>query len=322
MVKAGYLVFMVLAGCSASGVGDSSSTGPDGGAAEVAPMPRTDAGLPPSDGAPAPDAKEAPDGLPAGGDSGPALGCGDIMPIPGLAPFEAIKRLATTSQEVRILVYGQSDDEQPWWTLVRDWIKAQYPRGNLVMEEHARGACSSPCLIGRGPWVVDRLTENRVPDDVFAWRPDLMLFSVFGRQDDYETLVDGFKNGCVAFDSHPSPTAHCKANARFPGYVAPELLLHSYYRYEDIVYNGPPPIPPPLNDAARFDWWMATFWMPSVAKKFGAVFEPTWEHWTDYLQTNHIKAMDLLPDGENLTDAGNNLMARLIERYLCYVPPR
>jgi hypothetical protein len=308
----------------------------------VAPPRANDSGSPgggpTSDGAPPP---PSPDGVVPGGDaSRPDLGttadtratgdavpppagtsCGNIMPS-GQPVFEAIKRLATTTSEVRILVYGQSNSEMPWWQQVRDWLKVQYPHGNLVMEEHARGACTSQCLIGRDPWGIDHKTVNRVPDDVFAWNPDLIIFSVYGRHDDFETLVKGFKVGCSAFDDHPSPTAHCPANARHPEYKGAELMLQTYYREDDSNNTSPLPMLPPLPDNSQWDRWMATVWIPAIAKKYDAVLQPLWEQWGDYLQMNHLKASDLLPDGEHLTDAGNELMARLAERYLCYVPPR
>jgi hypothetical protein len=249
------------------------------------------------------------------------MGCGDILPVPGVQPFEAIKRLATGNGEVRILVYGQSNQEQPWWQMVRDWLKAQYPRGNLVMEQHAHGACTAECLIGRGPWIIDHQTFNRVPSDVFAWKPDLILFSVFGRNDDFETLVKSFKVGCAAFDDHPAPTAHCKPGARFPDYKPAELLLQTYWLDQDNNDTTPLPALPPIPDG-QYDRWMATVWIPAVGKRSGAPVVPLWEQWTEYLRANHLKAKDLVPDGEHLTDAGNRLVARMTEPYLCYVPPR
>jgi len=251
----------------------------------------------------------------------PAAACGDIMPAPGIAPFEAIKRLATSTTEVRILVWGQSDSMQPWWSQVRDWLKAQYPKGNLVMAQDARGGCASQCLIGREQWFIDKQTVNRTPGDVFAFKPDLILFSVYGRHDDFDTLVKSFRDGCMAFDSHESATAHCKASARYPDYKPAEVLLQTYRRPDDMNFTGPLPMEPPIPDGL-YDTWMSRVWIPAVAKRYGAVLEPVWEQWWDYLQAHHLKAADLLPDGENLTDEGNKLMARLTERHLCYVPPR
>jgi hypothetical protein len=252
--------------------------------------------------------------------SGPAprpASCGDVTPFPGAPTFEAIKRLATTTSEVRILVYGQSQSEQPWWQMVKDWLGKRYPSGNLVMEQHARGGCASQCLIGREPWFIDERIVNRVPEDVFEFHPDLIIFSVFGRHDDFETLIEGFKTGCSAFDDHPSATAHCEPAARYPRYRGAEVLLQTYVREDDRSYAPTLPALPPIPEG-EWDHWMATVWIPSIARKYGGVVQPLWEAWGDYLQSHHQKAADLMPDGEHFNDAGNTLLARLTEQFLCY----
>jgi hypothetical protein len=335
----GLLLAAVAAGCGSDtttkpppGPGAGSDAAPVVPGAEAGP-PSTDTLPPPTDGPPPADTSPSdtrpgdagvdkgtpPDMGGSGGEVGPAGACGDIMPAPGMVPFESIKRLATTNTEVRVLVYGQSDSMMPWWSQVRDWLKAQYPKGNLVMEQHAKGACASQCLIGREAWLIDKQTFNRVPGDVFAFKPDLIIFQVYGRHDDFDTLVKGFKTGCMAFDDHPSATAHCKAGMRFPDYKTPEILLQTYRRPDDMNFTGPLPMEPPIPDGL-YDTWMSRIWIPAVAKRYGAVLNPIWELYWDYMQANHLKAADLLPDGENFTDAGNKLMARLTERHLCYVP--
>jgi hypothetical protein len=238
--------------------------------------------------------------------------CGDIVPAHP-APA-AIRRLATTSDEVRILVYGQSVSDQPWWLMVRDWLKVQYPRGHLVMEQHARGGCAAQCLIGRDPWIVDHQTYNRVPQDVFAWRPDLIIFNVYGRHDDYETLIAGFRQGCTAFAAHPSPSARCPPDA--PAYRPAEVVLQTYYRDGDDHLATLPALPP-IPDG-EWDHWMATVWIPAVARRQGATLARIWEPWGEYLQAHHRQARSLIPDGEHLTEEGNRLLARLTERSLCH----
>src|SRR5206468_910139 len=79
---------------------------------DTLPPPAPDGGPPPADVRPADtrpgdggaDTKPSPDMGGGGGEVGPAGACGDIMPAPGIAPFESIKRLATTNTEVRVLV--------------------------------------------------------------------------------------------------------------------------------------------------------------------------------------------------------------------------
>jgi hypothetical protein len=77
--------------------------------------------------------------------------CAGVGP-PGHRVFRAIEKLATTRDEVRVLVYGQSISEQAWWSKTKAWLEATYPNGKLTMEDHARGGCSSQCLVGRTSW--------------------------------------------------------------------------------------------------------------------------------------------------------------------------
>jgi hypothetical protein len=227
-----------------------------------------------------------------------------------------IKRLAASGEPVRVLVYGQSISQQSWWREVREWLKVRYPQGNLIMEEHARGACPSQCLIGHVPWVTDHQMYNRVPDDVFAFHPDLIIFNVYGRHDDYERLIRGFKEGCTAFDGLPEASARCRPDARHPEYRAPELLLQTYHHLTDVHYTDALPVFPPV-PAGDWEYWMSRVWIPWVAMRHGARTVSIWDPWWDHMQANHLKASDLLKDGQHLNEAGNHLMAELTERALC-----
>jgi hypothetical protein len=299
-------------------VPDAIAPPPDAGHAEASP-PDTRFDAAAADTRDGGGGDAAGDGGGGGGDAAPmAAKCSDVSE-PGFAPFEAIRRLATTGEEVRVLVYGQSISEQVWWQEVRDWLRAQYPGGRLVMEEHARGGCAAQCLIGREAWFLDGQTSNRVPGDVFAWNPHLIIFNVTGRHDDYETLIKGFKQGCSAFDDHPVASARCRPSARFPDYKPAEVLIQTAHRVNDVDYRDRLPMVPPVPED-EWEYWMSTVWIPGVARRHGATVVPVWERWWDYLQANKLKATDLLIDGVHLNDAGNKLMAALTKRFLCYVP--
>ncbi len=268
-----------------------------------------------SPGASGSDAGPSSDG---GGTSGEAasnpgrLGpCGDITPATNHAPFEAIRRLATTRDEVRILVYGQSISQQTWWMQVRDWLKTTYPSGNLVMESHARGACSSECLVGREAWFTDGLTENRLPSDVYAWNPHLILFNVYGGDEDYEYIAKGFVQGCSAFKDHPIATAQCRADQTFPNYRPPEVLLQTDHRL--------PASYPLTPDADNLKMHNEVF-IPDLAKRLNVSWADVWTKWGAYLDTHGRDPSAFLEDGLHLNDRGNVLMASLVEQDLCYKP--
>jgi hypothetical protein len=238
----------------------------------------------------------------------------------GGPPLRAIQRLATTREEVRILVYGQSISEGSWWLQVREWLRAQYPDGNLVMEEHARGGCAAQCLIGREAWFEDGVARNRVPDDVFAWRPDLIIFHAYGRHDDYEALVRGFATGCEAFADHPADTARCPGSAQAADYQPPEILLQTYHRVDDLDHDGALPALPPIADG-EWDAWMSMVWIPGVAERHGARVVDVWQPWGTYLREHELAAADLLADDVHLSEEGNQLLATLTKPALCHVPP-
>jgi hypothetical protein len=234
----------------------------------------------------------------------------DLMPATNHPPLEAIKKLATTHDEVRILVYGQSISAQEWWLAVEDWLHQTYPEGNLVMENHARGACSSECLVGRESWA-DSKTENRLPGDVFAWHPDLVLFHVYGGDEDYAYVVKGFAEGCSAFDDHPAATAHCRPDQQVPDYQKREVLLQTDHR-QTWSY----PLTPDGENGRIHDEEV----IPGLARQYGFAYADIWHEWADYLDTHGRDPEAFLADGLHLNDQGNALMAALIERDLCYRP--
>jgi hypothetical protein len=295
-------------------VATTACTSGIGGGLDGEVVPGTDASSPALDVRPDSSAPET-----AAGDATPAAS--PCVADPSSPPLEAIKRLATTTDEVRILVYGQSISEQVWWQQVRDWLRTQYPRGNLVMEQHARGGCAAQCLVGREAWSIDGQTMNRVPGDVFAFAPHLVIFNVYGRHDDYEYLVKGFRQGCGAFDDHPVASARCRAGMRYPGYQPAEVLIQTSHRVDDLSYTTILPAVPPIPDG-QWEYWMSTVWVPMLARKYGTSLVHVWEGWGEYLQANKLAAAALLADDIHLNERGNELMAELTRRSLCWVPPR
>ncbi len=213
--------------------------------------------------------------------------CGTIKPIPGHVPFQAIKRLRA-GETVRVLVYGQSISEQVWWQEVRAFLQTTYPAGKLVMENHARGGCSSQCLTGESEWFLDNTKVNRLPGDVYAWNPDLILFHVYGSHTSYETIMKGFKE---------------RTNA--------EVLLQTDHRTKDN---------PNDSTGERWSQTMSTMHIPLYATRYGFSLARIWEAWGAHLQQSKLPAKNFLADDVHLNDAGNALMASFIKPYLCYNP--
>jgi hypothetical protein len=81
------------------------------------------------------------------------------------------------SNEVRILVYGQSISEQDWWKEVKRYLDSSYPAARINFINKAIGGFSS-----------DRL-KLTVENDVVSFYPDLILFHDYGNEEDYERIV-------------------------------------------------------------------------------------------------------------------------------------
>ncbi|MDZ4695636.1 MAG: hypothetical protein SGI86_10845 [Deltaproteobacteria bacterium] len=202
-------------------------------------------------------------------------------------PFQAIKRLRA-GETVRVLVYGQSISEQIWWEEVRAFLRTTYPAGKLIMENHARGGCASQCLTGESPWFLDNTKIDRLPGDVFAWNPDLILFHVYGSHTSYETIMKGFKERTKA-----------------------EVLLQTDHRTKDN---------PAESSGERWSQTMSTMHIPLYSTRYGFSLARIWEAWGAHLQQTKLPASHFLADDVHLNDAGNALMASFIKPYLCYNP--
>lgn len=240
-------------------------------------------------------------------------------------PFEAIKRLATTQEEVRILVYGQSISEQAWWSKTKTWLQQTYPGKKLVMEEHARGGCSSQCLIGHEPWSVDGEQYNRLPEDVFAWKPDLIIFHVYGDHVDYGYIMRAFKEGCSAFedyltyDDQSVPEVQCTEEQweLQEGYEAPEVLVQN-----DFVISDEPVECPEDPDTSNWECFMNESVIPELVSENDYTLQDNFHDWPKYIRDHKLDPETLIQDDEtHLTEpAGTDVMFNLTIPHLCYAP--
>jgi hypothetical protein len=240
-------------------------------------------------------------------------------------PFAAIKKLATSREPVRILVYGQSISQQTWWLKTKAWLTATYPSGNLSMEMHARGGCASQCLIGHEAWFLDGSQYNRLPSDVFAWKPDLIIFHVLGDHVDYGYIMKAFQLGCAAFDGYRThdgfdiAQVHCTPEQRrlAEGYAPPELLVQNDFITSEARVGCPA-------DPTPADWacFMNEKVIPEQIARFGYALQDNFHEWPDRIAAAHLDTRTLLqPDMTHLSDpAGTDLMFEQTVPHLCYQP--
>ena len=250
--------------------------------------------------------------------------CGEVEST-GAAPFAAIRRLATTREPVRILVYGQSLSEQSWWWQTKRWLEQTYPNGTLIMQMHGHGGCSSQCLIGHEPYFKDGSQFNHLPEDVFAFHPDLIIFHVFGDHVDYGYILKAFTQGCAAFDDYRTwdgkdvPEVHCSALQRklAAGYRAPEVLVQNDFVLERTAPRCP-------ERASQDDWpcFMNEHIIPEQIARYGYQLQDNFHGWPRYIAEQGIDPEVLLgPDHTHLSDpSGNDVMYRMTIPHLCFAP--
>jgi len=188
----------------------------------------------------------------------------------------------TERRQVRILFYGQSITEQDWWKDVVKDLKQRFPYADLIVENRALGGFAAPILI--------RPSEH----DLYPFYPDLLIFHVYGGNEDYEALI---------------------ANVRRR--TASEILLHS--DHIDWMPTGNSDDP---EQVKRYEWHNthSTQWLPELADKYGCEIAEIREPWRRYLKDNRLQPQELLSDSIHLNDWGNFLLAALIKPHLRYKP--
>jgi hypothetical protein len=184
---------------------------------------------------------------------------------------------------VRILFYGQSITKQDWWRDVADDLKQRFPDADLIIENRAIGGFDSSTLI--------RPAEH----DLYPFYPDLLIFHVYGSEEDYESIIANVRRRTTS-----------------------EIAFHS----DHITWL---PTLPFLNDEAKlnsYEWHEqhSLEWLPKIAEKYGCELIEIREPWKQYLKDNWLKPKDLLTDNIHLNDHGNFLLGKLVKRQLRYNP--
>jgi len=189
--------------------------------------------------------------------------------------------LATSTPEhrrkVRILFYGQSITEQDWSRRVADDLRRRFPHADLELENRAIGGFASQLLI--------RPAEH----DLYPFYPDLLIFHVYGGNNEYEQIIKAVRSRTTA-----------------------EVLMQT-----DHVTQWPPAVIDPAKDKGM--WWddlMNHRLLPEIAAKYGCALVDVRGPWLEYLRANHLEPRALLKDGVHLNDHGNFLLAELVKRYL------
>ncbi|MCW6050650.1 SGNH/GDSL hydrolase family protein [Lyngbya sp. CCAP 1446/10] len=189
----------------------------------------------------------------------------------------------TQRRKVRILFYGQSITQQDWWQDVAKDLKQRFPYADLIVENRAIGGFAAPILI--------RPSEH----DLYPFYPDLLIFHVYGGDEDYEAII---------------------ANVR--SRTASEILLHSdHINWLPAGNKSDNP-----DEVKGYEWHNthSTKWLPELADKYGCEIAEIRAPWRRYLKDNRLQPKQLLSDSIHLNDWGNFLLAALIKPHLRYNP--
>jgi len=205
----------------------------------------------------------------------------------GLGVQRTMTMLATSTplhrNHVRVLFYGQSITEQEWSKQVAEDLRKRFPDADLEIENRAIGGFASQLLI--------RPAEH----DVYPFYPDLVIFHVFGANQQYEQIIKSIRSRTTA-----------------------EVLM----QLDRVGAKWPQTQPDEKADKGL--WWdylMNHRFLPDIAKKYGCGLEDVRSGWLQYLRDNHYEPGQLLlKDGAHLNPQGNFLLAQLTDRYLVYRP--
>jgi hypothetical protein len=205
--------------------------------------------------------------------------------VMGLGIQRTMTLLASSTAQhrnhVRVLFYGQSITEQEWSKQVAVDLRARFPNADLEIENRAIGGFASQLLI--------RPAEH----DVYPFYPDLVIFHVFGANQQYEQIIKNIRSR-----------------------TASEVLMQT-----DRVPAKWPQTQPD-READKGMWWdylMNHQFLPDIASKYGCGLVDIRGGWMQYLRDNHYEPRQLLvKDGAHLNAQGNFLMAQLTEQYLVH----
>ena len=184
---------------------------------------------------------------------------------------------------VRILFYGQSITEQSWSKTVGDSLRQRFPNANLVIENRAIGGFSSNLLV--------QTSEA----DLYPFYPDLMIFYVYGRHDNYEDIIRSTRQRTTS--QILLQTDHLNGDAKIEEETDPAKL-----------------------SMGQWNSWFPNVFIPGIAEKYQTGMVQQRSLWKLYARENHLEPRSLTADGVHLNDRGNFLMASLVDAYLVRRP--
>ena len=189
----------------------------------------------------------------------------------------------TNHHTVRVLIYGQSISQQAWWKEIENYLQTIYPNANVILENRALGGHAAQLLV------------KTAEADLYPFQPDLLIFHVYGSHIEYDNIIRRVRERTCA-----------------------DILLQTDHVTRDDMLTEE--TDPAKLTTKQWDAWMNNSFLPETAEKHAACRADIHNLWKGYLQTNHLKAAELLRDGVHLNSHGEWLMAELLKPYLAPLP--
>lgn len=186
---------------------------------------------------------------------------------------------------VRVLLYGQPFDEANWFPALINHVQTLYPHARVVAENRSWARRYSNDLI--------RALES----DVFEFRPDLILLSVYGGHWDTKALLQRIRE-------------RCSADVLLLG--LPMRIPESLEEPTDRRAIAPDPKAFRMSPQ-NVDVYLNYIWYPDIADEFGAAFVDIRSAWTRYLKENRLPPKALMPELTRMSPQGDHVMTELLK---------
>ena len=197
--------------------------------------------------------------------------------------------LATSTPEkrhhVRILFYGQSVSQNPWWEVVARDLRQRFPHADLEIENRAIGGYGAPTLI------------NTAEFDLYPFYPDLVIFHVWGgvKSGDQEKIIRSIRERTTA------EVLLWTSNLRWPKSVPPD----GNPQHPDVLAKD-------AEDQAISDLYKR------LGKELYCEVADVRAGMQNYLKKNNRVVKDTLRDTVHPNALGNFLIGELVKPHLHY----
>ena len=203
-------------------------------------------------------------------------------PSRGACIQRSLRLMAESTPEhrntVRVLFYGQSITQQPWWKEVAEYLRATYPNADLRIENKAIGGFAAQLLV------------KTAEADLYPAYPDLVIFHVYGSHIEYENIIKRLRERTTA-----------------------DLLIWNDHCTKPEDFDEP--TDPATLTPQQWNAYMNHKFLPETAAKYHAEYADIRVPWKQYLQANNVEPKALLRDTVHLNDHGCYLLAELLKPY-------